>query len=97
MFQHTSTSPTARCGSRRTARPSALRTRPSGTYFDEDHGLSDFGARWHDAEHGVLRRGPGGVADPMVQLTDPGSVRSYAFAGNNPLANADPDGTAWYR
>ena len=33
----------------------------------------------------------------MVQLTDPGSVRSYAFAGNNPLANADPDGAAWYR
>ena len=67
----------------------------SGTYFDEDHGLSDFGARWHDARtqafYGV---DPAVFADPMVQLSDPGSVRSYAFAGNNPLAYADPDGAA---
>ena len=67
-----------------------------GTYYDEDHGLSDLGQRWRDprtqAFYGV---DPEVFSDPWSQLTDPTSVRAYTFAADNPLANGDPDGAAW--
>lgn len=59
-----------------------------GQYTDPDTGQVDMGARFYDPATGTFttRDTDNGSAD------DPVTTNRYAYANNNPLANADPDG-----
>lgn len=50
-------------------------------------GLRDLGARLYDPELGRFVS-----ADPVLDVSDPQSLNAYAYADNDPVNGADPDG-----
>ncbi|MGW7433212.1 HYD1 signature containing ADP-ribosyltransferase family protein [Streptomyces sp. NPDC054861] len=54
---------------------------------DTSTGLTHIGAREYEAENGRFI-----TADPILNLTDSQQINGYAYAGNNPVTQADPTG-----
>ncbi|MEQ4305073.1 RHS repeat-associated core domain-containing protein [Plantactinospora sp. B6F1] len=61
-----------------------------GGTADPDTGLVHLGARDYDPSLGRFIS-----VDPIVDLSDPQQLNSYAYANNNPATYADPDGERW--
>ncbi|MGW1061187.1 RHS repeat-associated core domain-containing protein [Micromonospora rubida] len=61
-----------------------------GGTVDPDTGLVHLGARDYDPSLGRFIS-----VDPIVDLSDPQQLNSYAYANNNPATYADPDGERW--
>lgn len=61
-----------------------------GGTADPDTGLVHLGAREYDPSLGRFIS-----VDPIVDIADPQQLNSYAYANNNPLTYADPDGERW--
>lgn len=68
--------------------PAVSAPRFTGKRVSAQSGLYDFGARWYDPEIGRFQQ-----IDPIVQSPfAPVTLNAYAYAGNNPVNNVDPDG-----
>jgi RHS repeat-associated protein len=68
--------------------PTITAPRFTGKRVAAESGLYDFGARWYDPEIGRFQQ-----IDPIVQSPfAPVTLNAYAYAGNNPVNNVDPDG-----
>jgi RHS repeat-associated protein len=55
---------------------------------DTGSGLVRFGGRWYDATTGTWTR-----QDALDSPPDPANANRYAYAGDDPINNADPAGT----
>lgn len=78
----------------------------TGKEYDASSGLTYFGARYQDGKRGTfLSEDPSflAIGDPQqvrnttgkdlpAYLSDPQSLNSYSYAGNNPIKNRDPNG-----
>ncbi len=73
-----------------------------GQEYDEDTQLSYLNARYYNGARGqFISQDPvfweiGQSKEGMSALSDPQSMNSYSYAGNNPIKNSDPDGR-WYK
>jgi RHS repeat-associated protein len=71
-----------------------IHTRQSNSESGNDY----FGARYYASSMGRSMSSDSGadstmgVPVPFADLTTPQSLKLYAYAGNNPLKNVDPDG-----
>lgn len=67
-----------------------------GKYFDPITGLSCLGVRFYDPVIGrFLSVDPHYLANPGDAVGYPADLNPYAYAANNPLRNADPEGGFW--
>jgi RHS repeat-associated protein len=72
--------------------PVATSPRFTGKRQSAESGLYDFGARWYDPELGRFAQ-----IDPIVQSPfEPVTLNAYAYAGNDPVNNVDPDGRGFF-
>ena len=62
-----------------------------GKSTDTSTDLVDIGARTYDPTTGRFLS-----ADPLFQPDNPEALGGYAYAGNNPVDNADPSGLRWF-
>ncbi|WP_335979720.1 polymorphic toxin-type HINT domain-containing protein [Streptomyces sp. CA2R106] len=62
-----------------------------GGVADDSTGLTHLGARDYDPTTGRFT-----TLDPVLELTDPQQINGYAYAADNPVLNADPDGLMIY-
>ena len=66
--------------------------RYNGKELNEDLGLYDYGARWHDPSIGRWT-----TLDPLAELNHNLPLSPYNYVANNPISNIDPDGMDWFR
>lgn len=66
----------------------------AGTEFDQSSGLNYMQARYQDSNRGqFLSEDPVFLGIPNQQnISDPQSLNSYSYAGNNPVIKSDPTG-----
>ena len=65
----------------------------SGAYFDEDHGLADFGHRWFESRGQFFYSAdPAVLDDPTATLEDPRLQSVYSLGFGNGVSYVDPDG-----
>ncbi|TDC48656.1 type IV secretion protein Rhs [Jiangella ureilytica] len=62
-----------------------------GGVHDERTGLTNLGAREYDPEQGRFLS-----VDSIIDPSDPQQTNAYAYANNNPVTMADPDGKFYY-
>ena len=73
-----------------------------GEYYDTSADLSFLNARYYEGPRGqFLLQDPvfweiGQTRDGKAALSDPQSMNSYSYAGNNPINKSDPTGR-WYK
>lgn len=63
-----------------------------GQEFDVSSNLSYLNARYYDGNRGQFLNQDPIFWSGQQNLTDPQSLNSYSYAGNNPLTNRDPSG-----
>ncbi len=74
----------------------------AGTEYDAGSGLNYMNARYYEGSRGqFLSQDPvfwevGQTKDGIRALSDPQSMNSYSYAGNNPITQSDPNGR-WYK
>ncbi|MFA6105431.1 MAG: carbohydrate binding domain-containing protein [Patescibacteria group bacterium] len=70
--------------------------------FTDDNSLSYLNARYYDSARGqFVSQDPvfgeiGLTSDGKDALLNPQAMNAYAYAGNNPVVNKDPDGRFWW-
>jgi RHS repeat-associated protein len=70
------------------------RSRSTGKERDAESGLDYFGARYYGSALGRFTSpDPGSIG---AEPSDPQSWNAYAYAGNNPLSQTDPDGLDYH-
>jgi RHS repeat-associated protein len=72
-------------------------SRCTGKERDTESGLDYFGARYYASTMGRWMSPDWSAKEepvPYAKLDNPQSLNLYAYVGNNPLSNADPDGHA---
>jgi RHS repeat-associated protein len=78
------------------------RTKHTGNIFDTDTGLYYRNARYQNPASGkFVSQDPvfwevGQTSDGKAVLHNPQAMNSYSYAGNNPIANKDPNGRFWW-
>jgi len=73
-----------------------------GVDLDSDTGLNQFEARYYKSNVGrFISQDPvfwevGQTSDGKAALSNPQTLNSYSYAGNNPIVNKDPSGRFWW-
>jgi RHS repeat-associated protein len=68
----------------------------TGKQHDYESGLDNFGARYYGSSNALGRFMSVDPENVGADSSNPQTWNMYAYAGNNPTTNIDPDGEDWY-